>query len=137
MSTKKQFLDDAIDAEASEPELIFQDTEVENISLDEENVATRRSQTTIRSDLKQKMMKDFEENRAKIELTVRDTRMVSESKRSEDADNREYDNFMKLSRDKFADFIKLKHDDEETFELSKIRLMSDLASSLGNLNFES
>ena len=52
MSTKKQFLDDAIDAEASEPELIFQDTEVENISLDEENVATRRSQTTIRSDLK-------------------------------------------------------------------------------------
>ena len=63
--------------------------------------------------------------------------MVSESKRSEDADNREYDNFMKLSRDKFADFIKLKHDDEETFELSKIRLMSDLASSLGNLNFES
>ena len=63
--------------------------------------------------------------------------MVSESKRSEDADNREYDNFMKLSRDKFADFIKMKHGDEENFELSKIRLMSDLASSLGNLNFES
>ena len=75
--------------------------------------------------------------RVKSELTERDSRMINELKRSEDADNKEYDDFMQLSREKFADFIKMKHADEETFELSKIKLMSDLASSLGNLNFES
>lgn len=60
------------------------------------------------------MMEDFKQNRISIksEQTGLQPRMVSEPKQGEDADILSLSDFMRLSRDKFADFIKMKHGDE-------------------------